>query len=91
MLGLPPNNQMGDGLLNIAQAYLDEEEEELVGEYFLGENNQQGHAVDQRGENNANDFQLMEDVNMVPPQEEHLVIGKIETHFFSVPEERNMT
>jgi hypothetical protein len=33
----------------------------------------------------------MEDVNMVPPQEAHLIIGKVQTHFFSVPEEHDLT
>jgi hypothetical protein len=46
---------------------------------------------EQFGDNNINEFQLMEDVNMVPPQEAHLVIGKVETHFFAIPEEHDLT
>jgi hypothetical protein len=90
-MGLLTNNQMGEGLLNIAQAYLDEEEEELEGNDFLEENTQQVHEEEHLGENNDDDFQLLEDVNIVPPQEAHLIIGKIETHFFSVPEEHDLT
>jgi hypothetical protein len=33
---------------------------------FLEENAQQVLVEDQLGENNANDYQLLEDVNMVP-------------------------
>jgi hypothetical protein len=41
--------------------------------------------------NNINEFQLLEDVNMVPPQEDHLEIGKVERHFFDIPEEHDLT
>jgi hypothetical protein len=85
-IGMIPFNQMGERLQNIAQAYLDEEDEDLAGENGLL---LQDNAEEQHEENNENALQLLEDVNMVHPQEAHMIIGRVETHFFPIPEEHD--
>jgi hypothetical protein len=90
-MGMLPNNQMGEGLMNIENSYIDEEEDEVVGDDLIGVDNQHIPGFDQLGENNTNDFQLLDDVNMVPPQATHLIIGKVQTHFYSVTEEHDLT
>jgi hypothetical protein len=80
-VGLIPFNQMGEGLQNIALAYIEEEEADLDDENENG-TIQQANAENIPEENNENAFQLMEDVNMGTPQEAHLIIGRVETSFF---------
>jgi hypothetical protein len=86
-----PVHQIGEGLLNIAQAYLDEDEDELLDYEDIDNNMQQIQEEEQVENNNINGLLLLEDVNMVPPQEAHLIIGKVETHFFAIPEEHDLT
>jgi hypothetical protein len=76
-LGLPRYGHLGEGLINILQAYLDEDEEE----HILLVDNTNDH------------FLLPEDVDMVPPDETHLqlYVRRVQSHFFQVLEEHNLT
>jgi hypothetical protein len=78
---------MGEGLQNIALAYIEEEDEDIDEENDNGII-QQANAENILGENNENNVQLLDDVNMMPPHEAHLIIGRVETSFF--PSQMNM-
>jgi hypothetical protein len=65
-VGLIPFHQMGEGLQNIALAYIEEEEADFDDENGNGMI-QQANAENIPDDNNENNFQLLEDVNMVPP------------------------
>jgi hypothetical protein len=88
-VGLLPFNQMGEGLQNIALAYIEEGEEADSDD----ENGMihQANAVNIPEEDNGNAFLLLEDDNLAPPQEAHLIVGRVETSFFSIPEEHDLT
>jgi hypothetical protein len=85
-LAIVPFNQMGEGLQNIVQAYLDEEGDDLEDGMLLQDN-----VVNLQENNNENALHLLENVNLVPPHEAHLMIGRVETHFFNIPEEHDLT
>jgi hypothetical protein len=88
--GLIPFHQMGEGLQNIALAYIEEEEEDFDDEINNGIIHQ-ANAENIPEANNENNFQLLDDVNLVPPHEAHLIIGRVETSFFSIPDEHDLT
>jgi hypothetical protein len=67
-VGLIPFHQMGEGLHNIALAYIEEEEEDIDDENDNGVI-QQANAENIPEANNENNFQLLDDVNMVHPHE----------------------
>jgi hypothetical protein len=42
-------------------------------------------------EDNVEDMIVPNDFNMQPPEEAHLVLGRVENYFFLVPDEHNLT
>jgi hypothetical protein len=66
-------NLIGVGLLNIIQAYQDEEEDVVL---------------DAASPIEGNDF-MLEDVNMLQPNEAHLQIGMAKTYFFPVKDQQS--
>jgi hypothetical protein len=67
-------NLIGVGLMNIIQAYQDEEEDVVLNA---------ASPVDE------NDF-MMEDVNLLQPNEAHLQIGMAKTFFFPVKDQNSL-
>jgi hypothetical protein len=65
---------IGVGLMNIIQAYQDEEEDVVL---------------DAASPNVENDF-MLEDVNMLHPNEAHLQIGMVKTYFFLVKDQQSI-
>lgn len=68
---------LGDGLNNILNAYQDLD--------AVGEEEDNG-MVDDMGE----DVIIPNNLNMQPPEVAHLMLGRVETYFFHVPEEHNL-
>jgi hypothetical protein len=87
ILDMIPFNQIGEGLQNIALAYLEEDDESSDEENGLL---LQDYADRQQDGNNIA-LQPLEDVNLVPPQEAHSIIGRVQTTFFPVPEEHDIS
>jgi hypothetical protein len=67
-------NLIGVGLMNIIRAYQDEEEDVVL---------------DAASPNVENDF-MLEDVNMLHPNEAHLQIGMVKTYFFLVKDQQSI-
>jgi hypothetical protein len=65
---------IGQGLLNLIEAYQDVDEEEVI---------------EADNVNNEDDF-MLEDVNLLHPNEAHLQIGMVQTHFFRVNEQSSV-
>jgi hypothetical protein len=66
--------QIGQGLLNLIEAYQDVDEEEVI---------------EADNVNNEEDF-ILEDVNLLHPNEAHLQIGMVQTHFFPVNDQSSV-
>jgi hypothetical protein len=86
---LQPALPLGEGLLSLMQAY-STETDPLEGSSFP--NSSMDSDAIQTLDTMADNLFLPDNVNMVPPNEAHLqlTLGRVETHFFSIPEEHNL-
>jgi hypothetical protein len=72
---------IGEGLLNIIQAY-----DGIEADNGDGQDDIHGNV-----EENDADVDMMEDVGMLSPNHAHLQIGMAKTHFFQIPDEHAVT
>jgi hypothetical protein len=86
-----PALPLGEGLLSLIQAY-SEDSEFPVGPTDTPSSSMVP-APDESLDTSADNMFLPDNVNIVPPNEAHLqlTLGRVETHFFSAPEEHDLT
>jgi hypothetical protein len=88
-----PTLPLGDGLLSLIQAY-SEEDDSLGGhsQPDIPSSSMAPSAVQDMAAREDN-MLLPDNINMVSPNEAHLqlTLGRTETHFFSIPEEHDLT
>jgi hypothetical protein len=84
---------LGEGLLNILQAYSAQDDSLDVSSENISSASNINNSASLDGADMEEDVFLPDNVNVASPNEAHLqlMLGKVQTHFFPIPEEHDLT